>query len=102
MFEADKTSLIHFTRRQASNDPPNLCFSNTEIAPSQSVKVLGVTLDAKLTMDEHISRVTIKGIKACLSLQAIKGVRPAQIRQLFRSCILPIIDYAALTWFGPG
>jgi hypothetical protein len=31
-------------------------------------------------MDEHISSVTTKGIKACLSLQAIKGVRPAQMR----------------------
>jgi ribonuclease HI len=24
------------------------------------------------------------------------------MRQLFRSCVLPIIDYAASTWFGPG
>jgi hypothetical protein len=53
-------------------------------------------------MVEHISKVTTKGFKTCLSLQAIKGVRPIQMRQLFRSCVLPIIDYAALTWFGPG
>jgi hypothetical protein len=66
------------------------------------VKVLGVTLDTKLAMDEHISKVTTKGFKACLSLQAIKGVRPTQMRRLFRSCVLPIIDYAASTWFGPG
>jgi hypothetical protein len=24
------------------------------------------------------------------------------MRQLFRSCVLPIIDYAALAWFGLG
>jgi hypothetical protein len=24
------------------------------------------------------------------------------MRQLFRSCVLPIIDYAASVWFGPG
>jgi hypothetical protein len=53
-------------------------------------------------MDEHISKVTTKGFKACLSLQAIKGVRPIQMRQLFRSYVLPIINYAASTWFGPG
>ena len=24
------------------------------------------------------------------------------MRQLFRSCVLPIVDYAASAWFGPG
>jgi hypothetical protein len=101
-FEADKTSLIHFTRRPAFSNPPNLRFGDTEIIPSQSVKVLRVTLDVKLAMDERISRVTTKGLQACLALQAIKGVRPTQMRQLFRSCVLPIVDYAASVWFGPG
>jgi hypothetical protein len=67
-FEADKTSLIHFTCRPTFNNPPNLRFGDTEIAPSQSVKVLRVTLDVKLAMDEHISRVTTKGLQACLAL----------------------------------
>ena len=101
-FEADKTSLIHFTRRPILDDPPNLRFGDTEITPNQSVKVLGVTLDTELKMDEHISKATAKGFKACLSLQAIKGVRPTQMMQLFRSCVLPVIDYAASAWFGPG
>jgi hypothetical protein len=73
-----------------------------EITLSKSVKVLGVILDTKLTMDEHISKAIAKGFKACLSLQAIKGVRPTQMRQLFRSCVLPVVDYAASAWFGPS
>jgi hypothetical protein len=59
------------------------------------VKVLGVVLDKKLAIEEHIIRVVQKGTAVCLSLQAIKGIRPAQIRQLFRSYILLITDYAA-------
>jgi hypothetical protein len=51
-------------------------------------------------MDEHIARVVQKGTSACLSLQVIKGTRPAQMRQLFRSCVLPITDYAASAWYG--
>jgi hypothetical protein len=66
------------------------------------VKVLGVVLDKKLAIDEHIARVVQKGTAACLSLQAIKGTRPAQMRQLFRSCVLLITDYAASAWYGPG
>jgi hypothetical protein len=60
-----------------------------------------VVLDKRLAMDEHIARVVQKGTSACLSLQVIKGTRPAQMRQLFRSCVLPIIDYVASVWYGP-
>jgi hypothetical protein len=70
--------------------------------PQKSVKVLGVVLDKKLGMDEYIARVVQKGTAACLSLQAIKGTRPAQMRQLFRSCVLPVTDYTASAWYGPG
>jgi hypothetical protein len=101
-FEADKTSFIHFTRRAEKDDTRVLQFGDTTILPQGSVKVLGVTLNKKLAMDEHLSRVITKGIRACFSLQAIKGTRPAQMRQLFRSCVLPIIDYAASVWYGPG
>jgi hypothetical protein len=59
-------------------------------------------LDKKFAMDEHLSRVITNGTRACISLQAIKGVKPAQMRQVFRSCVLPIIDYAASAWYGPG
>jgi hypothetical protein len=59
------------------------------------MKVLGVVLDKKLAIDEYIVRVVQKGTAVCLSLQAIKGIRLAQMRQLFRSCVLPITDYAA-------
>jgi hypothetical protein len=102
IFEAEKTSLIHFTRRPQPDDTRAVYFEDTAILPQSSVKVLGVVLDKRLSMDEHISRVTTRGIQACLSLQAIKGVRPVQMRQLFRSCVLPIIDYAASAWFGLG
>jgi protein-disulfide isomerase-like protein with CxxC motif len=56
-FEAEKTSLIHFTRKAVLDDHPNLRFVDVKITPSESVKVLGVTLDTKLAMDENISRV---------------------------------------------
>lgn len=77
-FEADKTSLMHFTRRAEADDSRAVRFNGIAILPQQSVKVLGVTLDKRLAMDEHLSRVINKGTRACLSLQAIKGTRPVQ------------------------
>ena len=64
--------------------------------------MLGVILDKRLTMHQHVTKVANKATYACIALRSIKGVRPAQARQLYRSCVLPIVDYAASTWYGPG
>jgi hypothetical protein len=101
-FEADKTSLIHFTRRAQQDDSRPIWFDRNEIYPQQSVKVLGLTLDKKLGMDEHIARAVRKGTQACLSLQTIKDMKPTQLRQLYRVCVTPVLDYAASAWYGPG
>jgi hypothetical protein len=77
-------------------------FEGNEILPQQSAKVIGLTLDKKLGIDEHIARVVRKGIQACLSLQAITGMRSAQLRQLYQVCVTPVVDYAASAYHGPG
>jgi hypothetical protein len=74
-----------------------LWFEGNEILSQQSAKVLGLTLDKKLGIDEHIARVVRKGIQACLSLQAITGMRSAQLRQLYQVCVTPVVNYAART-----
>ena len=79
-----KTCSIHFTRKAVLDDHPDPRFGNVEITPSQSAKVCSATLDTRLAMDEHVSRVMTKGFRACLVLQTIKGVRPKQMRQLFQ------------------
>jgi hypothetical protein len=97
IFETDKTSLIHFTRRHKYDNSTPLRFGNDEILPQDNVKLLGVTLDKRLSMRPHITKVVNKATYACISLQSIKGLRPNQARQIYRSCVLPIVDYAAST-----
>jgi ribonuclease HI len=101
-FEADKTSLIHFTKRVQRDDSRPMWFDGNEIYPQQSIKVLRLIPNKKLGMDEHIARVVRKGTKACLSLQTIKCMRRIQLRQLYRVCVTPVLDYAASAWYGPG
>jgi len=107
IFEVDKTAFIHFAprqRRQPAGDapPPPLRFGTASIAPQTHVKALGVTLDAKLRTDTHVAKVAAKGMDRCLALAAVRGLRPAQMRQLYRACVVPATDYAASTWYGPG
>jgi hypothetical protein len=68
MFEANKTSLIHFTKRAEVDNTRAVHFNSTVILPWQNVKVLSVILDKKLAIDEHLLRVINKGTRAYLSL----------------------------------
>lgn len=85
VFEAQKTAFIHFVRPlQPDRGPSNhLVFGNKTIAPKRTVKVLGVTLDSGLTMNEHVSKAVAKAIAKCMALRKIRGVRPAQMRQMY-------------------
>jgi ribonuclease HI len=79
-----------------------LVFGNKTIAPKQSVKILGVTLDSGLSMNEHVSKVVSKAIGKCMALRKIRGVRPAQMRQMYIAAVVPTTDYAASTWYAPS
>jgi hypothetical protein len=51
-------------------------------------------------MDTYISKVSARALVRCLALHLVKGIRPKQMRQLYKACIVPTIDYAASVWFG--
>jgi hypothetical protein len=104
LFEAQKTAFLHFIRPlQPDRGPKNhLVFGNKTIAPQQSVKILGVTLDSGLFMNEHVSKAVAKAIGKCMALRKIRGVRSAQMRQMYIAAVVPKTDYAASTWYAPS
>lgn len=62
VFEADKATFVHFVRPLQRQSPPanHLVFGGKTVAPKDSVKSLCTTLDSRLTMDEHISKVAAR------------------------------------------
>ncbi|TKA24535.1 hypothetical protein B0A49_13679, partial [Cryomyces minteri] len=102
-FEADKTGFIHFTRAKAKkDDSTTLRFFDATIRPQGKIKILGVTMDSALRMDAHVERVTTSATKKCLALGRLRGIRPKQMRQLYRSVVIPTMDYAVSTWYATG
>ncbi|THX99293.1 hypothetical protein D6D01_10441 [Aureobasidium pullulans] len=75
-------------------------FNGAEINNTDRVKILGVTLDQKLRMDAYVERVTTAATTKCLALARLRGLRPKQMRQLYRSVVIPTTDYAASSWFS--
>jgi hypothetical protein len=105
VFEAEKTAFIHFLRPlQPDCGPTNyLVFGNKTTAPKKSVKILGVTLDSGLSMmNEHVPKAVSKAMGRCMALRKIRGVRPAQMRQMYIVAVVPTTDYAASTWYAPS
>ncbi len=93
-FEADKTSFIHFTRRQEDDMPSTLTMKGDVIHLQNEVKVLGVILDRKLRFKAHMARAAKKGIDVTLALKRLRGTSPKTARRLFTALVAPVMDYA--------
>ncbi|OAQ57451.1 reverse transcriptase [Pochonia chlamydosporia 170] len=94
-FGADKSAVIHFTRTAArSSDKPYL-IKGKELKPQDSVKILGVIMDANLRYKEHTTRAAAQGLKAAMCLRRLKMVSPRTTGQLFVSTVAPVMDYAS-------
>lgn len=100
-FKADKTQFIHFTRFPERAQQPwmPLRMGECVIYPRTSVKVLGVTLDAKLKMKEHMHQAIVRAKTQALALTRIKGLRPPAMRKLYLATVASKLDYAAPIWW---
>ena len=101
VFEASKTSFIHLTKYTGGSrlDNTPLRFKGESIAVQDTVKILGVTLDTKLTYRHHTAKAAEKAYKAALALKRISGLHPAAARQLFKATVAPVVDYASAVWY---
>lgn len=101
VFEASKTSFIHLTKYTGGNrlDSTPLHFKGESIAVQETVKILGVTLDTKLTYRHHTAKAAEKAYKAALALKRISSLHPAATRQLFLATVAPVADYASVVWY---
>jgi hypothetical protein len=97
-FEADKTTIIHFTRKAYKADLESFTIKGQVVQPRSSVKVLGVIMDTKLKYKEHIARAASKGLEAVMELKRLRGLSPLTARQLFTSTVAPVVDYASNVW----
>ena len=100
-FEAAKTSFIHLTRYKAAgrDSATPLQFKEKEIPPTDKVKILGIVLDKEVRFKTHLADKAGKATKVALALRRLKGLQPRAVKQLARSAVLPVADYASPIWY---
>ena len=77
--------------------------NGTTIKPSTVVRWLGVYFDRKLSFKAHVDKKIASASKALQMASRLKtsewGLSSQHFRQLYTTCILPILDYGAEAWF---
>ena len=100
---ADKTEVMAVPFDGKELDEPIRVYMGGELLKVvKTKKILGITLDDKLSFKEHIQEKTKAGFGALRSIdsfvQGHRGCSPSVYMRLYRSLVLPVIEYGAPVW----
>ncbi|KAG6452350.1 hypothetical protein O3G_MSEX007586 [Manduca sexta] len=100
-FAPHKTMAMVITNK-LKYDTPILRMGGVDIGMSNEIKVLGLTIDRKLTFNSHVSQACRKaaGLYKMLARSAKVqwGLGPEVIRTIYTAAVEPVILYAASAW----
>ena len=81
--------------------------NSTKLELSKEARLLGGTLDSKLTWKPHITRITRITRKATTALMQCRqivgktwGIKPSMMKWIYTAMIRPIMSYACVSWAG--
>ena len=99
----DKTKLILFTRNRTFQGFRAPILFGKEVNLSNSTKVLGVILDAKLNFREHINNRLQKATATLWQCRKVYGknwgLKPKILLWIYKAIIRPILAYASIIWW---
>ena len=102
-FSSKKTEIVLFTHKR-NPDLGSLTMNGSKLKLSKETKLLGVTLDSKLTWKPHITRITRKATTALMQCRQIVGktwgIKPSIMKWIYTAVIRPIMSYACVSWAG--
>ena len=101
-FSPEKTVVVLFTRKYKPVIPVRLEMYGKRVPFSNTVRYLGVILDAKLRWKCHVE-TKVKAAKMKLnrlrtSMGKLWGINPLMTRWIFIGIIRPAISYGSLVW----
>ena len=104
-FNPDRTKQVQeiiFSRKKNAITHPPLFFNNSEIKLSSNQKHLGLTLDSKLSFNEHINNKIHQAKKGVGLLRKLQTILPRNsLLTIYKSLIRPLLDYADVIYNQP-
>ena len=105
-FNTDRTKQaqeIIFSRKKNATTYPPLFFNNSEIKLSSNQKHLGLTLDSKLSFNEHINDKIHQANKGVGLLRKLQTFLPRnRLLTIYKLFIRSLLDYADVIYDQPS
>ncbi len=84
-----------------SNNTINVNIENTVLSHSSNIKILGVTIDERLTFNEHINIICLNAARQLNAIKCLQCNLDKESRfAIYRSYILSNFNYSPLSLFG--
>ena len=101
LFNASKTQFLHLSTRHNLPDNYPLFFNDTQLSPSSTLNILGLSFTKNLNWKFHISTLAKS---ASMKLGVLCRLRQffssSQMLTLYRGLIRPCMEYASHVWGG--
>ena len=100
-FNATKTQTVDIARIR-KKVCPTLRFQNYQLSPQPSIRYLGIHIDRRLLLTQHIQSIQASALRRLSSMKMIAspffGSKPTTLRQLVKGAILPLLTYGIEAW----
>ena len=98
---ADKTQTCIFSRHQDINVSPEITLTEKILQLQESLSILGVTIDSKLSFGQHVRALAQKASQKLSVLRRIKGFLDKEgLAVLYKTQVRSLLEYAPLSWGG--
>ena len=92
-FSNKKTAIVLFTDKR-NPDLDSLSMNGSKLELSKQARLLGATLDSKLTWKPHITRITRKATTALMQCRQIVGktwgIKPSMLKWMYTAMIVQL------------
>ena len=100
-FNASKTQFLHLSTRHNLPDVYPLFFDNTQLSPSSTLNILGLSLTPSLNWKFHISSLTKSASTRLGVLYRLRQFfSPTQLLTIYKGLVRPRMEYACHVWGG--
>ena len=100
-FNASKTQFLHLSTRHNLPDNYPLFFNDTQLSPSSTLNILGLSFTKNLNWKTHISSLAkTASMKLGVLCRLHQFFSPYQLLTLYRGLIRPCMEYASHVWGG--
>merc|ERR1711980_11675 len=101
LFNASKTQFLHLSNRHNLPDNYPIFFNNTQLSPSSTLDILGLSFTKTLNWKFHISSLAKSASSKLGVLHRLNQFfSPSQMLVMYRGLVRPCMEYASHVWGG--